>query len=142
MNFFLHLLATLAVFLLMDVVWLKLVLDGLVDYPAVYRYGNRPNWALAEIYYLVMSVWLAFGAAYKSMVHNDAAPAFIDGWRAGFRFSLIYASVHMVFFQPWPLELIVLDIAWVTFSTAMAAVASYAIGVWLTTSGGSQVRKV
>ncbi|GAB4493375.1 MAG: hypothetical protein OHK0019_17220 [Saprospiraceae bacterium] len=142
MNFFLHLLATLAVFLLLDVIWLKLVLNGLVDYPAVYRYGNRPNWALAEIYYLVMSVWLAFGAAYKSMVYNDAAPAFIDGWKIGFRFSVIYASVHMVFFQPWPLELIVLDIAWVTFSTAMAAVASYAIGVWLTTSGSSQVRKV
>ena len=142
MNFFLHLLATLLVFFALDAVWLKLLIDGLVDYPYVVRYGNRPNWALAEMYYVVMSVWLAFGAAYKSMVYNDAAPAFLDGWKAGFRFSIVYAAINTVFFYPWPLELIVLDIAWVTFSTAMAAVASYAIGVWLTTNGGSQVRKM
>lgn len=136
MNFFLHLLATLMVFLTLDVVWLKFLLGGLVDYPMIARYGNRPNWYLAEIYYLLMSVWLTFGAGYKSMVYNDAAPAFLDGWKVGFRFSVIYAAINTVFFYPWPLELIVLDVVWMTFSTAMAAVASYAIGIWVTTSGG------
>ena len=141
MNFFLHLVATLLVFMTLDVVWLKFLINGLVDYPAVITYGNRPNWDLAGIYYMLMSVWLAYGAAYKSMVYNNAAPAFLDGWKVGFRFSVLYAAINTVFFYTWSLELIVLDIAWNTFATAMAAVASYGIGVWLTNSG-SQVKKV
>lgn len=140
MNFFLHFLATLLIFLGLDVIWLKFLIGGLVEYPAVYHYGNKPNWALAEIYYVFMSVWLAFGAAYKSMVFNDAAPAFMDGWKVGFRFSVLYASANIVLIGPWPLQLIVLDIAWNTIAYAAAAVASYAIGVWLT-SGGSQVQR-
>ena len=141
MNFLLHLLATLLVFLTLDVVWLKFLLDGLVDYPAVARYGNRPNWSLAEFYYVAMSVWLAYGAAYKSMVYNDAAPAFLDGWKVGFRFSVLYAAVNTVFFYTWPLQLIILDVAWNTFATAMAAVASYAIGNWLA-GGDKRVTRV
>ncbi|MCW5921230.1 MAG: DUF2177 family protein [Saprospiraceae bacterium] len=140
MNFLLHFLATLLVFLLLDVVWLKFLIGGLVEYPFVTRYGYPPNWALAEIYYVLFSLWLAFGAAYKSMVYNNLAPAFLDGWRVGFRVGALYAAVNIVFVAPWPLELVVLDVAWVTLSTALAAVASYAIGLWLT-SGGSQVRR-
>lgn len=140
MNFFLHFLATLLVFLSLDVLWLKFLLDGLVEYPFIARFGNKPNWALAEIYYVLMSVWLAFGAGYKSMVFNSATPAFLDGWKVGFWSSLIYAAVNLVFFQPWSLQLVVLDVAWNTFSTAMAAMASYAIGIWLT-NNDVQVRR-
>ena len=141
MNFFLHLLATLLVFATLDVIWLKVLLGGLVEYPFVAHFGNRPNWPLAEIYYVMTAVWLAFGAAYKSMVFNNAAPAFLDGLKIGFRFSVIYAAVNIVFFQPWTIELAVLDIGWHTFATAVAAVASYAIGVWLTSSSSAVVKK-
>jgi uncharacterized membrane protein len=141
MNFLLHFLATLLVFLGLDVIWLKYIIGGLVEYPYVIRHGYEPNWALAEIYYVLMSFWLAFGAAYKSMVYNDATPAFLDGWRIGFRFSVVYTAANILLFPQWSFELIILDIAWVTFSTAMAAVASYAIGIWLTNSG-TQVKRV
>lgn len=140
MNFLLHFLATLFVFLSLDVIWLKYVIDGLVEYPYVFRHGNSPNWALAEIYYVLMAFWLAYGAAYKGMVYNHAIPAFLEGWKTGFRFSVLYAAINVVFIFPWPLELIVMDVAWVTFTTAMAAVASYAIGVWLT-SDNKQVKR-
>lgn len=142
MNFLLHFLATLFTFLALDVIWLKYIIDGLVEYPYVLHHGYEPNWALAEIYYVIMAIRLAFGAAYKSMVYNDATPAFLDGWKIGFRFSIVYTAINIILFYPWPFELVVLDIAWVTISTAIAAVASYAVGIWLTSSGNNQVRRI
>ena len=141
MNFLLHFLATLFVFVSLDVLWLKVIIRGLVDYPAVYHYGYPPNWALAEIYYVFVAVWLTFGAGFKSMVYNDAAPAFIDGWKVGFRFALLYAAINVTFVQSWPLELIIMDIAWNTFAYAATAVASYGIGNWLLNNNNSAVSK-
>ncbi len=140
MNFFLHLIATLLIFLTLDVVWLKVIIGDMVDWPWVVRYGYPVNWAWAELYYLAMAVRLTFGSAYKSMVMNDAAPAFSEGASMGFWFSVLYALVNTALFHPWPIELIVLDVAWNTFAWAATAVAGYAVGNWLT-GNNSQVRR-
>ncbi len=132
MNFLLHLLATLLIFLTLDVVWLKYIIGEMVEWPWIRHFGYPPNWPWAELYYGAMSVLLTFRCAYKSMLVDDASPAFADGARLGFGFSVIYACVNTLFFYPWPLELMLLDIGWNTLLCAVTAVFSYAIGNWLT----------
>lgn len=141
MNFLLQLLATLLIFLGLDFIWLKFIIGEMVEWPWITRYGFEPNWPLAEFYYGAMAARLTFGSAYKSQIVDDAAPAFSDGARLGFWVSLIYASFNIVFFQPWPLGLIVLDVLWNTILCAMTAVASYAIGKWLNTNTSTSIRR-
>lgn len=131
MNALLQLIATLAALFFMDAVWLKFIAGGMVDWPAIYHYGYRPNWPFAEIYYIVAATWVTFGLAYPAMHDRDPIPAFTGGGGLGFRISLIYAAVHQVFFTPWPLDLILMDILWNTFMFAVVAVLSTYAGLWL-----------
>lgn len=142
MNFVLQFLATLLIFLGLDFIWLKYIIGEMVVWPWISHLGRAPDWPWAEFYYVAMAVRLTFVSAHKSAVANDAAPAFGDGARLGFWVSIIYAAFNTVFFQPWPIELIVLDVAWNTSLCAMTAAASYAVGIWLTNGGDKGVRRI
>jgi uncharacterized membrane protein len=142
MNYLLQLLATLLIFLGFDFIWLKYIIGEMVEWPWIRQFGQAPNWPWAEIYYVAMAVRLTFVSAQKSAVAGDAAPAFSDGARLGFWVSIIYAAFNIVFFQTWPLSLIVLDVAWNTILCAMTAIASYAISNWLTADKMNQRRNL
>ena len=131
MNFLIQFIVTLIAIFMLDAIWLNFIIDGLVDWPAVYHFGYPPNWSMAEFYICLMATWVTFRFAIQAMQELDYAPALLGGASLGIRISVLYAAVNMVFFTPWSLSLIVLDLAWNTFAFALAAVFSTYAGHWL-----------
>ncbi len=131
MNAAIQLVVTVAALFFLDAFWLNFIVKDMVVWPVIYRYGNQPNWHLAQFYYLLLATWIMFRFALPAMRERDLTPALTGGAGLGFRVSVVYASVNMVFFTPWPLELIVYDIAWNTLSFAAVAIISGYFGDWL-----------
>lgn len=131
MNFALQLVVTLLILFLLDAFWLNYLIAELVDWPAVYNFGNTPNWPFAEFWYCLMGTWLTLRYAYPAIQERDAAPALIGGAGLGLVASTVYAAVNQVFFTTWTLELIVMDIIWNTFVFALTGIISCYFGFWL-----------
>lgn len=131
MNFLRQFIVTLFAIFMLEVIWLNFIIDGQVEWPAVYHFGYLPNWHLANFYLCLMATWITFRFALQAMQELDYAPALMGGAGLGIRVSVLYAAVNMVFFTPWPLSLILLDILWNTFAFAFAAVLSTYAGHWL-----------
>lgn len=131
MNALLQLAVTVMALFFLDAVWLNFICSDMEVWPAIYRYGNQPNWYFAQCYYALMATWIMFRFALPAVRDRDLAPALTGGAGLGFRISVLYAAVNQVFYTPWSLELIVYDIAWNTFAFAAVAVFSSYFGYWL-----------
>lgn len=131
MNTFIQFLVTLMALFFLDAVWLNFIIDGLVDWPAVYHFGYPSNWPLAEFYLCLMATWITFRFAIPAMEERNYAPALLGGASLGIRIAVLYAAINMVFYTPWPLGLVVLDLAWNTFAFAITAIFSAHAGHWL-----------
>ena len=133
MNFFYQIAATILILFFLDAGWLNFLIAELVDWPAVYRFGNHPNWPFAEFYYGLMGTWLSFRYAYPAILERDTTPAIVGGAGLGLAVSSVYAAVNQLVFIPWSIDLIILDIAWNTAIFSLSALLSSHIGYWLET---------
>ncbi|MCB0529856.1 MAG: DUF2177 family protein [Lewinellaceae bacterium] len=130
MNFLLQLTITGLALFLMDAVWLEFVAGDMIEWPAVYHFGNPPNWYFAQFYYVLTASWITL-IAHAALLVRNAAPALTRGMQLGFWVSVFYASVNQVFFTPWRLEFIILDILWNTIVFGGIATLSAYCGHWL-----------
>lgn len=113
--------AAAAVFLVLDLIWLSIV--G----PAVYRpalkelVSDRVHLAPAIAFYLVYVVGVMILAVQPGLRAQSVLTAAMLGATLGFVAYATYDLTNMATLKVWPLKIAVIDIAWGSLLTAVAA---------------------
>ena len=118
-------LATLAVFAVVDALWLIFVAADLFKRQVAPVLRESPDLAAAVALYLVYAggiCWLAIRPAGVAL-----AKAVLNGAILGFVAYAIFDLTNLAIVKGWTLGLALVDMAWGTFATALAASAGHAV---------------
>jgi len=120
--------SALVVMLVGDALWLGVI--GRNFYKA--RLGQllleQPWWAVAILFYLVHAVGIVVFAARPALTANTATTALMLGALFGFCAYATYDITNLATLRGWSTSAAVVDLAWGTFATALAALAAF----WVT----------
>lgn len=114
---------TLAAFLVLDAAWLILYAGGLFTREVGALLKSRPDFAAAAIFYLIYAgglVWLAVRPAIKD---DSLATAAINGAVLGLTAYATFELTNLAILSGWSRTVAVVDMAWGTLASALAAVA-------------------
>lgn len=118
--------ATLLVMLLLDGLWLGLIARPLYQQGIGHLMADRPNLLAAGVFYALYPVGLVVFA----LLPNAADPAWRATLLAAALFGLLayatYDLSNLATLRQWPLGLSVIDIAWGTAASTLAAAAGKA----------------
>lgn len=121
-------LASAVVFLVLDLVWLGLVaseyyrgqMGGLLAQPL--------NVTAAAAFYILFLVGVMIFAVQPALDQGGVPRALMLGALFGFFTYMTYDLTGLAVIRDYPVKLALVDIAWGTFLTAMAAAAGAAVG--------------
>jgi uncharacterized membrane protein len=124
--------SALLVMLGLDMIWLKLSFSGV--YAPVLEPLMTPHTRLAPVavFYLIYPVGLMFFAIGPALAENDYSAALLRGALFGFFAYLTYDLTNFGLLKGWTLNVSLIDIAWGTILSAVAATASYFITTAIT----------
>jgi uncharacterized membrane protein len=118
--------AAAAVFLSLDALWLGVLAgDFYADRLAAWL-APRPNWAAALVFYVVYLVGLLVFAVRPARVIGKLGHALGWGGAFGFFTYFTYDMTNLATLRGWPFEVVLVDVAWGTFISAVAAGAGFA----------------
>lgn len=128
--------AALAVFLALDIVWLKTVMKPVFERRVPDLLRDRPRLGIALGFYFVYVLGLIYFAAAPGILLEDAAELGIPGWIIPFGNGAFlgllaygtYEATNMATLRGWTAGMMALDIAWGTLLSALAAVAGFFAG--------------
>jgi uncharacterized membrane protein len=122
--------ATLVAMVALDLVWLGVVAKGFYRDGIGHLMAERPNVLVAVLFYALYALGLVIFAVAP---HGTAG-----GWRTtlvtaalfGFFAYATYDLTNLATLRDWPLGVSLLDVAWGTFVSAVAAAAGRAALAW------------
>lgn len=121
-------LATIPVFLIVDLLWLGIVTRGF--YRSQLREFLGPvKWPVALIFYFLYVLGIVFFAVLPALAIESFARAALLGALLGFFAYMTYDLTNYSTLRNWPPALTVVDIIWGTVLTTVVASASYFIGI-------------
>jgi uncharacterized membrane protein len=119
--------ATLIVFAIVDFVWLGFVAKDLYRNGIGHLMAPSPNWPPAVAFYLLYIVGLVYFAVSPALGADAWTRALIDGALFGFFCYATYDLTNYATLKGWPLTIVVADLAWGAFVSAVAATAGFFI---------------
>ncbi len=120
-------LATLAVFVAVDLVWLGVVAKDYYRSHIGHLMGDGFNIPAALAFYLIYIAGVMMFAVLPAAQSGDWVRAAILGAAFGFFAYATYDLTNLATLKNWPLGLALADMAWGSFVTALAAAAGYAV---------------
>lgn len=121
-------LATFAMMLVIDAIWLGVVARGLYQSGMGDLMASQPRWAAAAAFYLAYPIGLVvFAVAPVLQTGGSVARAALLGGLMGFFAYGTYDMTNMAVVQGWPVGLSVVDLVWGTCASAIASAAGIAI---------------
>ena len=114
-------LLALAVFSIVDAVWLGSIAKDLYKHHLKKKLALPPNWPAAITFYLLFIAGLVYFAIIPGLDSNNAAAAAVDGALYGFFTYVTYQFTNLATLKNWPTNLVAIDVAWgsvVSFTTA------------------------
>ena len=121
-------LATLAVFLVIDLAWLGLVARDFYRNQLGALMASSFVWAAATLFYLLFVAGLMVFAVLPALDGGGWLKALLLGAAFGFFAYMTYDLTNLATLRDWPLGLTVVDIAWGTVLGAVVATVGYLIG--------------
>lgn len=119
--------ATLVGFLALDAVWLGLMVPRLYA-PAMGPLVADPFQPLpAILFYLVYAAGLAFFAVAPALDDGRWSTALVRGAALGFVAYATYDLTNQATLRDWPVVITVVDLAWGTIASGLAATLAYAV---------------
>jgi uncharacterized membrane protein len=117
-------------FMLLDGLWLGVLMktwyrDQLAPIARLADGGFAPNWPAAFMVYVCLGLGIALFAIPRA---GDLVSAAAYGALLGFVVYGVYDFTNYATLKDWPLGLLVVDIAWGTAATAVAAAAVWTLG--------------
>ncbi|MEQ1651202.1 MAG: DUF2177 family protein [Hyphomicrobium sp.] len=119
--------ATLLVFVLVDLVWLGVVAKDFYRASIGHLMGNGFNIPAAIVFYLMYVVGIMLFAINPAVDAGQWQKAALLGFGFGFFAYATYDLTNMATLKDWPLGITLADIAWGSVLTSIAATAGYAV---------------
>lgn len=124
-------LATLAIFLVIDLVWLGVVAKDYYRSSIGHLMGDGFNIPAAVAFYLIYIMGVMMFAVLPAAQSGEWTRAVVLGAAFGFFAYATYDLTNMATLKNWPLGLALADMAWGSFVTAVAAATGYVVYVRL-----------
>lgn len=119
--------ATLAVFVVVDLIWLGVVAKDFYRASIGHLMGDGFNIPAAIAFYLIYAIGIVLFAINPAVNAGDWQRAALLGLAFGFFAYATYDLTNMATLKDWPLGMTLADIAWGSVLTSIAATAGYAI---------------
>ena len=117
--------------LALDAVWLTQAVPRIYQPQLGELLAERPNFAVAGIFYLVYLVGVVAFAVLPALDRGSWLQAFAMGALLGLVAYGTYDFTNLATLRNWPVGLSLLDVAWGVVLTATVSLAGYAAVQWL-----------
>lgn len=115
-----------ATLLILDIAWLRVVMGPLYRAELGEMLRAQPSLAPSLVFYLLYAIGVVVFAVMPGVDSTSLLRAGLLGALLGLVAFAMYDLSNLSNFKVWPLNLAILDIAWGTFLTAVAAVSGTA----------------
>ncbi len=126
MKIFVAYLATAAVMIVIDLIWLSVIAKPLYQQGIGHLMADRPNIPFAILFYLIFPAGLMFFAVIPHEATAGWSKTLISGALFGFFAYATYDLTNLATLKAWPVGLSVIDMAWGTGVSAVSAAAGKA----------------
>ncbi len=123
--------ATLLVFVVVDMVWLGLIAKDFYRSSIGHLMGEGFNIPAAVAFYLIYTAGILMFAVNPAVASGDVMKAAMLGAAFGFFAYATYDLTNMATLKNWPLGITLADIAWGSVLTGLAATAGYTVATRL-----------
>ncbi|CZQ83130.1 Hypothetical protein Tpal_402 [Trichococcus palustris] len=120
-------LLTLAVFFLVDIVWLGVISKNLYKKYLGHLMTPTVNWTAAIIFYLLFIAGLVFFVINPALAKGSLLYAILAGGFFGLIAYGTYDLTNLATLKDWPLLITVIDLVWGTFLNAATAGITYVV---------------
>ncbi|MFB9909802.1 DUF2177 family protein [Rhizobium paknamense] len=127
MKFGIAYLSTAIVFFGLDFVWLGKVATSFYKSRIGEIMLDKPNFTAAAIFYLFYVAGIVYFAVAPALQSGSLATAIVSGAILGLIAYGTYDMTNLATLKNWSLSMSLVDMAWGTFLTAIAAAAGYAV---------------
>jgi uncharacterized membrane protein len=121
-------LITLAVFFLIDMIWLGVVAKGFYRRQLGSMLSPKVNWAAAVLFYLLFIVGLIVFAIRPALVGGEPLKALFLGALLGLISYATYDLSNLATLKDWPLVVTIVDLVWGTVLGGAVSFVSAIIG--------------
>ncbi|WP_198022494.1 DUF2177 family protein [Carnobacterium pleistocenium] len=125
MEYFIIYMITLAVFFLIDIVWLALIANKLYRNQIGFIMKDKPNWVVAILFYLIFVLGLVFFVIDPALLSESMLEALLRGMFFGFITYATYDLTNLATLDKWPLKITIIDLIWGTSLGGLVSVISY-----------------
>lgn len=101
---------TLAVFFLIDIVWLALIANKLYKEQIGFIMKDKPNWVVAILFYLIFVLGLVFFVIDPALLSESMLEALLRGMFFGFITYATYDLTNLATLDKWPLKITIIDL--------------------------------
>ncbi len=130
-NTILTYLLALAIFFLIDMVWLGLVAKNFYRGQLGELLSPKVNWAAAILFYLLFIAGLQFFVIAPALRAGDPLQALWQGALFGLIAYATYDLTNLATLRDWPLPVTLVDLAWGAVLGGSVCAATTGIGRWL-----------
>lgn len=124
-------LITLAVFFLIDMVWLGVVAKDFYRRHLGTMLSPKVNWGAAILFYLLFIAGLLIFVIRPALVQGAVLPALLLGALFGLISYATYDLSNLATLKGWPLIVTVVDLVWGTTLGGLVSLISTLLGRWL-----------
>ena len=124
-------LMTLAVFFLIDMVWLGVVAKDFYRRHLGMMLSPKVNWGAAILFYLLFIAGLLIFVIRPALVQGAVLPALLLGALFGLISYATYDLSNLATLKDWPLIVTVVDLVWGTTLGGLVSLISTLLGRWL-----------
>lgn len=121
-------LAVLAVLVVVDLLWLGVVALAFYKRHLASLMRERPRLSVAVLFYVLYAAGITVLAVRPGLASGDWVHVCLLGMVLGLSAYGTYDLTNYATLRQWPARLVVVDMAWGTVLTAVAAVAGLAVG--------------
>jgi uncharacterized membrane protein len=125
MTYLITYIVTAIVFLGLDALWLGVIAKDYIFSLLSDHIKDQPNFGIAAAFYAVYVVGIIIFAIKPALEVQQLSTAFLYGALFGFFCYATYELTNYSTLKNWPAQMVVMDIAWGTLLTSLAAAAGY-----------------
>jgi uncharacterized membrane protein len=124
-------LITLAVFFLIDMIWLGVVAKGFYRRHLGPMLSPKVNWAAAILFYLLFIVGLLVFVIKPALISGEPLKALFFGALLGLISYATYDLSNLATLKDWPLGVTIVDLIWGSVLGGAVSFVSTLLGRWL-----------
>ena len=119
-----HYLSTLIIYIGLDLLFLGVLAKYFTRRQVGFLMADKPDWIAAGVFYLIYAAGLLYFCVYPAA---SGARAAFNGAFFGLVAYATYELVNKALLARWPVALVVVDMAWGVFASALVCWASFHI---------------